>query len=125
MKEWAFKKFGNEHGISDVDDWREELPPKARARMDLIISHLEITENWRDIKYITPLAGYEGILEIKFTVQSKQYRPLGCYGPEKTFIILIGAEEKGDRFIPQSAPETAVKRRKMVLEDKRYVHEYY
>jgi hypothetical protein len=124
MKIWTFKKF-IERGVSDVDGWRKGLPPKARARMDVIISHLEITLDWRDIKYVTPLSGYEGILEIKFIVQNRQYRPLGCYGPKRSFIMLIGAEEKGGKFEPLSAPETAVKRRKLVLKDERHIDDYY
>ena len=66
--------------------------------------------------YFTPLTGYSGICEIKFIVQNIQYRPLGCYGPEKNeFTILIGAREEGDRFNPRNAPKIALIRRKEVI----------
>jgi hypothetical protein len=125
MADWSFKKFGDEYGNSDIDGWRSGLPPKARARFNAIISYMKTATDWRRVPYITPLVGYEGIFEIKFIVQNIQYRPLGCYGPEKIFIFLIGAEERGDRFEPLSAPETAVRRKELALRDKRYVHEYY
>ncbi len=38
---------------------------------------------------------------------------------------MTGAKEIGDEFKPKSAPWTAVKRRKMVLEDRRYTREYH
>ena len=124
MKIWTFKIFGEEK--SDVDGWINGLSSKARARMDIIISHMEITMDWTRTPYFSPLKGYKGINEIKFTVQNKQYRPLGCYGPgKKEFTILIGAWEEGDRFNPQSAPQIATKRRRDILKKREYTHEYY
>ena len=125
MKERTFKIFGSENEDSDVDRWRDGLPPAARARMDQIICYMEIQRDWTKTSYFRPLTAYKGICEIRFIVQNIQYRPLGCYGPgEKEFTILVGAEEKGDRFNPKSAPQLAVKRRKVILENKGYTHEY-
>jgi hypothetical protein len=126
MKIWTFKKFCDEHGVSDIDIWRRKLPAEARAKMDQIISYMEITPTWEKTRYIRPLVEqYKGILEIKFKVKNIQYRPLGCYAPEKTFIILFGAEKKSNRFIPSNAPQLAVERREMVRNDMRYVRDYY
>jgi len=48
-----------------------------------------------------------------------QYRPLGCYGPERReFTLLIGAVEKGGK-LPRAALEAAVQRRKIILSDER------
>lgn len=126
MKEWNFRVFIDERGHCDFFEWRKNMPPKARARMGQIISHMEIVKDWTNTPYYTPLTGYEGIGEIKFIVQNRQYRPLGCRGPNnRDFTLLVGAREKGDRFEPLSAPETAKKRREMVLKDARYTDEYY
>lgn len=123
MKIWTFKIFGEKK--SDVDDWINGLSPKAHAKMDYIISCMEITMDWTKTSYFSPLKGYRGICEIKFCVQNKQYRPLGCYGPgEKEFTILFGAWEEGDRFNPQRAPRIAAKRREDVRKGREYTHEY-
>lgn len=118
--------FVDENNVSDFFEWRKNLPTKARAKMDKLITYMETTKDWTNTKYFTPLTEYNGIGEIKFFIGNKQYRPLGCYGPEKgEFTLLIGAEEKGDRFKPINAPEKAVKRRKLVLKNgKRYTDEY-
>jgi hypothetical protein len=45
-------------------------------------------------------------------VANTQYRPLFCHGPGPgDLTLLVGALEKGDRFEPQSAPETALRRK--------------
>lgn len=123
MKEWTFKIFGEKK--SDVDDWINGLSSKARARMDTIIAYMEITKDWTKTKYFSPLTGHRGINEIKFIVQSIQYRPLGCYGPgDKEFTILIGAKEQGDRFNPKNAPLIAENRRNDILDRREQTHEY-
>jgi len=123
---WTIKAYQDEKSVSDFLDWRGQLPAGARARMDNIIDYLEITPNWRNIPYIKPLIGYNGIFEVKFIVSNIQYRPLGCYGPErKTFVFLIGAIEQGDEFNPKNAPWKAAKRQKRIFNDRRYIGEYY
>lgn len=123
MKQWIFKIFGEKE--SDVDIWLNGLPPKAQARMDTIISYMEITRDWTRTPYFSTLQGHKGINEIKFTFQNKQYRPLGCYGPENNeFTLLIGAMEQGNRFNPISAPLIAEKRRKEILSRRKGTHEY-
>lgn len=123
MKEWTIKVFGEKK--SDVDDWINVLSPKAHARMDTIINHMEITKDWTRTAYFSPLKGHRGINEIKFTVQSIQYRPLGCYGPgNKEFTILIGAIEQGDRFNPINAPLIAKNRRNDIRDGREQTHEY-
>jgi len=102
------------------------MPAKARAKLRWIIGFMETRKDWGNTPYFSPLVGYAGIGEIKFKAQNKQYRPLGCYGPGiYEFTLLIGSEEKGDKFKPLSAPETAVKRRKLILQDARYTDDYY
>ena len=65
--------------------------------------------------WFTELAGFPQILEMKFTVQNIQFRPLGYFGPHRhEFTFLIGAIEKNDRFVPPNAPETAVTRKNIV-----------
>jgi hypothetical protein len=123
MKEWTFKIFGEKK--SDVDDWIKDLSSKVRAKMDTIIAHMEITKDWTRTAYFSPLKGHRKIHEIRFTFQSIQYRPLGCYGPgNKEFTILIGAIEQGDRFKPINAPLIAENRRNDIRDGREQTHEY-
>ena len=123
MKIRSFKIFVNQN--NDVDIWIKGLSVKARARLDAIIRHMEITKDWTRTPYFSPLTGYSGICEIKFIVQNKQYRPLGCYGPEENeYTILIGAYEIGNRFEPLNAPQMALARRLEILEGRGRTVEY-
>lgn len=125
MKEWTFKIFVTDDGFSDVREWLNGLPPKAKARMDKIILYLEIIKDWTKIAWFSPLKGYNGIFEMKFIVDNTQYRPLGCYGPErKTFTLLMGAIEQGNKFNPRRAPEIALQRRGLILNNKGCTDEY-
>lgn len=124
MKEWKIKVYQDEN--CDFFDWRDGLPPKAKARFDNILDYLEITKILSGTSYVKQLRGYDGIYEIRFIVNNIQYRPLGCYGPErKTFVLLIGAIEQGDSFIPKTAPWKAAKRKSKIFKDRRYISEYY
>lgn len=111
MKIWKFKIFVNKY--NDVVVWIETLPPRARARMDVIIGYLEAEKDWTQTPYFSPLKIYVGISELKIKIRGEQYRPLGCRGLGRNeYTILIGAMEKGNRFVPLNAPELAVERRK-------------
>jgi len=124
MNIWTFKIYVNQN--NDVSSWLDGLPHKAKARLDLILRHMEITKDWTQTPYFTPLTGYNGISEIKFIVQNIQYRPLGCYGlASNEYTILIGAREKGNRFEPINAPEIALSRKKEVFEGRSHTIEYY
>jgi hypothetical protein len=124
MKEWTIKVFVDENGKSDFYEWRDKLPKKARQKLRWVIDNMEITEDWIPSKYFRLLPG--GIGEIRFNIHNRQFRPLGCYGPgEGEFTILIGAEEKGDRFKPLRVLDIAKERRQLIRDDERYSDEYF
>jgi hypothetical protein len=126
MKEWTFKIYVTNDGYSDVRVWLDNFSNKAKARMFKIVTHLEITKDWTRTGYYTPLTGYKGLGEIKFIVDDMQYRPLGCFGPEeKTFTILIGSKEQGDKFNPRGAPDIALQRKKMLFNKEGHTNELY
>jgi hypothetical protein len=64
----------------------------------------------------------KNIWEIRFSVNNKEYRPLGYFGPDKQmFTILIGTSKKGGRsrrtttiWQPANAIKTAEERLKIV-----------
>ena len=50
-----------------------------------------------------------------------QYRPLGCYGPDRNeFTLLIGAKEIGSKFEPKDAPNKAMERQRLIFQDGRF-----
>jgi hypothetical protein len=125
MKEWAFEVFVDDDGHCDfVEEWRRDLPPRAKTKLAWMVRTMKSLSDWPNSGYIEPL--YEGIFEIKFRIRGNiVYRPLGCYGPDQSFIFLVGAREHGDRFEPKSAPGTALKRKTMLLSNKGGTREYY
>lgn len=75
--------------------------------------------------YFSGLGGQKNIYEIIVKTKDRQYRPLGCFGPgPQIFTILIGASKKQRIWSPPSAIETAIKRRKLIFENRRYLGEY-
>jgi hypothetical protein len=120
MALWLFKSYLDENGADVIANWyATELNVKEQARFDKLLEHFRDNEQteWGG-NYFKPLSGYDGIFEIRFEVQNILWRPLGFFGPNRSeFTILVGAREKGDAFIPKSAPNTALKRRDIVLKD--------
>jgi hypothetical protein len=121
MALWTFRDFTDESGDNVIAAWVGSIrsgkkQAKVAARWDAMLEHLRNIENsdW-PTGWFTELTGYEGILEMKFTVQNIQWRPLGYFGPRRhEFTFLIGAMEKNNRFVPTDAPSTAANRRQIV-----------
>ena len=128
MKHWLILDFIEPRQIGYVNPirrWIDAQPIKAGTKIDTRIELLEVTKDWHPT-YCKKLRGYEEVYELRIVFNNVQYRPLGFKGPgEKEFTILVGATEKGKgRFQPPDAPKTAEERRKIVLSDRRRVHEH-
>ena len=128
QKLWTFNVFIDHRKTDVIREWFEScsMPVKARVKLDTLIRHLEATpkNQWHPSQF-KPLQGYSGIFEIRTTHKNVQYRPLGCFGPkEKQFTLLIGAIEKDWKFIPRTAPETAVSRCDAIHKGENLVDEY-
>jgi hypothetical protein len=59
-----------------------------------------------------------GLAEIRFKADNVQQRPLGFHSGSQEFTILFWATEKGGKFVPLSACETALRRKAEVLGNK-------
>ena len=109
-KEWTFRTFVSSRKKNIFAEWLHGLPPKVRAKIKTRLKYLETTKTWQT-QHCKKLQGYEGLYEIRIIFQSDQYRPIGCFGPNNgEFTILIGAIEKGNKFTPRNALETAYAR---------------
>lgn len=125
MNNWTIKTFVTERGTDVIQEWIEDLPIKAQVAIDERIRFLALGNNWHR-PYAHQLKGYDGIWEIIIKSENVQYRPLGCFGPgDKVFSLLIGAREKDNKFVPQNAPKTAEKRKKVIYENEGYLNEYF
>ncbi len=110
----------DERDTNPVRDWLRDVknvPRKAKAKIDRLLLQLAGTELW-----VRPAASnlddYPGIVEIRVLWMNVQYRLLGFRGPgPRQFTLLEHALEKDDKFVPPSAPATAKKRMKEVMEE--------
>lgn len=110
MLPWTLFEFvpaGETKGV--VSAWKDEIAMKV---------WIAFQTRWREMRkmhqaqwppgWATPLVGYPGILEMKLKVSQHQYRPLFIFGPPRASIILVlMAEEVGDKFVPKDAPDRA------------------
>jgi hypothetical protein len=117
MPEWRFRDYLTTNGTNEINSWIESLPKAAQAKIDYILLVLRGSRNWPP-QYVSALVDWDDIYEIRVVANGVQYRPLGCYGPERReFTLLIGAVEKGGK-LPRAALEAAVQRRKIILSDR-------
>lgn len=74
-------------------------------------------------QYISALKGWPDLYELRIVSAGSQFRPLGCYGPQRgEFTLLLGAVEKGK--LPARVLETADERRRTILKDRSRICEH-
>jgi hypothetical protein len=123
MVYWKFKEFLSEAG-GEFENWLNSLPLAHQAKIDLFISRLRLIKTWSK-KLVYPLTGYRKIYELRIRGPHIEYRPLGCYGPDRNeFTLLIGVKEVESKFEPRDAPNKAVERQKLI-QDRRFTKYYY
>lgn len=128
MSYWIFKHFHNEQGIDLIKAWLDRLSPEDLAKVErrfVLLATIKDKSGWKR-PLAAKLRGVEkgsSIWEIRIDSDKVLYRPLGCFGPkEDEFTVLIDAIEKGKGvFEPRRAPDTAVRRCKLIHQDRRYV----
>ena len=125
IKQWIFKVFISVNDACDFEKWFDDQIPEDRAKIRIFINRLIITELWSS-KHVRPLTGYSKINELVIKGKKVQLRPLGCFGPyRKEFTLLLGAKEKGGKFVPKDAPDRAKERQELVMSDgERYTKDY-
>jgi hypothetical protein len=125
MNLWIFKGFLSESGRDLFQEWYEQLPERAQAKFDTILSYLRDTPHTQwPTTIVYPLSGTHGIYEIRFKIRNVLYRPLGFFGPNRgEFTFLVPAREHGNTFEPKNATVLAEERKIIVLNDQRRAHE--
>ena len=116
---WTFRCYRTVGGRDVVSDWYEKQRPEVQAKFDTTIEFLIQAEphEW-DRPSFGKLAGpCAGLGEIRFKAGRTQHRPLGFTEPGCKFTIVFVAQEKGGRFVPPTACETALSRKTEVLQN--------
>jgi len=124
MSVWTFYNFLDARGKNVIKDWMDdEIPWKAKQNINTKLLVMRAMERWPE-GWASTYEGFPGIIELRFPWNKVQYRPLGCYGPERRqFTLLIGAIEKGGK-IRKSILETATEIMDNLSEDCICEHEY-
>ena len=75
--------------------WLDSLPEKAIAKIDARIVFMRATRIWPE-QYVSALAGWPDLYELRVVSAGSQYRPLFFYGPSRGQVTIVyGAIEKG------------------------------
>ncbi len=107
---WRFEDFVTEHGRNRIHDWLGDVPKRAKAAINVQIGLLALGE-----RLGRPDVGHlhrppcSGLVELRLTVDKALYRPLGVIRGDRV-ILLMGAMERGNRFDPPDACQTARER---------------
>ena len=124
---WTFWGFRTGPNQDVITDWYKERTPETRAKFDQRIRVLrnQPPQHWRR-PWIDKLERQcEGLWEIRFKADRIQWRPLGFFGPGNgQFTILLFAKEKGNRFVPRLACQTALGLKAKVLMDHGRIRQY-
>jgi hypothetical protein len=108
--------FLDDRGQNVVHTWINSLPKTAKARINTVVSRLEVMDRLERPLVRLLKGDCEGLFELRIPCQGVQYRPICCYGPgPKQVTILLGAIEKGSKFEPRSACSVALERKRVVL----------
>ena len=121
---WTFLDYVDSLGVNRIKAWVDGLPDsvrlKVKAKFNERLRTISLFPTLSDTTYTEMLTGEcDGLMEIKFLSQKVQYRPLACYGIERReIVIVLGAEERNNRFVPPDACKTALSVKNIVLADK-------
>jgi hypothetical protein len=109
--------FVSTRGVNEIHEWlnSEGVPKEAKAKINARIASLQGFPLFPE-QYFSAYKGWDDLYELRIVFGGVQYRPFGCYGPErKQFSLLIGGVEKGS--VPKRLLEAADERRKIVHTD--------
>src|SRR5262249_20419705 len=102
--------------------WLKGIPVDAEAQIDVRLLVMSGVLNWTS-KWIKKYKGTDEIYELRVPFNKVQYRPLGAYAPQRRFVLLEGAIEKGGK-LPRESIERAVERRKALERDPTRVRQH-
>lgn len=126
MKLWTFLEFVTTGNRGVITEWYGGLAAEAQQDFDDLLRYLAVTPYrlWERPKYAT-ISGFAGLGKLRFKANKIQYRPIGFFGPATgQFTLLIGAEERGNKWVPRDAPDQALRRKGIAETDSERIRTY-
>jgi len=114
--EWSFFDFGYMGGGTPIQDWYDTLSDHATQMLNSILKNNKKIANhleWSGFrKYLKggEMKG-EGIWELGFFADERQYRLLGIFDGTKRAVFLMGCYHKSGNYTPPDALGTEVSAR--------------
>jgi hypothetical protein len=119
IQEWYRAQGIRAHGI------------EVQAQFDAALGILKAEVDWTDTKLFKVLTKkHRGLGEIRFRLEGppvRRFRPVGIWPPliAYEFILLVGCEKVGGRYIPEDALTRALEYRRRFIDDgEGNIHEY-
>ena len=93
MTLWMFLAFASEMGVRYLDSWVDSLTDEVRNEFAAILEGLQVLPRqfWRRPQFDLLAEPYQGIGEIRFKADRKQFRVFGFFGPRAQQFILLHA----------------------------------
>jgi hypothetical protein len=127
MARWVIKCYGNDRRNIFEEEYCA-WPAAVRADFRSVLNGLrdQPIEGWtRPAGFDRLLGKYRELGKLRFKVRNVQHRPLGFFGPaENEFSLLIWATERDGAFSPPDVRDTALQRRKAIIEGTKFVYEF-
>ncbi len=124
MALWAFRCYVSPNGTDPIRAAYDAKQRQARTRLFSRLVGLSSIpfEEWNGNLYKELHGPAAGIGEIRFLADRVPQRVLGYRSGEGEFTLLVWATEKGGKFIPLSAPATALARKTEAEQSKDRTH---
>jgi hypothetical protein len=115
-------------GGTPIQDWYDELSDYGKQLLDGILkNNSKIADHLQWSGFRKYLKGGEmqgqGIWELGFFADDRQYRLLGVFDGEKRAVFLMGCYHKGGNYTPPNALATTLTRKKLLLQGQGKRHE--
>ena len=125
MPVWTFYDYVEPSGQVPYFNWSQGLPEDAQAFITARLLQMQGLTRWSE-KWISKYRGTRAIFELRCTFMKVQYRPLGTYAPNHSFVLLGGGVEKDDT-IAKEIIDAVVRRQETLDEYPSYIrrHRFY
>lgn len=121
MPRYVFYDFVDADGVNQIERWlTSEVPSthrnavRSRLRARIEAQQLKATFSLPEFRDLHGQC--DGLFEFRFMVKQVPYRPLACHGLRRgEVVILFGAKEHSDSFVPLNACRQALARRELIF----------
>jgi Phage derived protein Gp49-like (DUF891) len=93
MTLWMFFAFESEMGVPYLDNWIDTLDEEEKNEFTATLEGLQVLPRhlWRRPQFDLLAEPYQGLGEIRFKVNRKQYRVFGFFGPHPLQFTMLHA----------------------------------